>query len=50
MLHVRRISEQEAEIKRKYNKASQEAVDKLPIINIGREHCKYKEDDLEKTG
>ena len=37
---VRRISEQEAERNRKKNKASKEAVDKLPIIKIEEKHCK----------
>ena len=37
---VRRISEQEAERNRKKNKASAEAVNKLPIIKIEEKHCK----------
>ena len=37
---VRRISEREAEEKRKKNKASEYAVAKLPIIEIEQKHCK----------
>lgn len=46
MEYVRRISEQEAEDKKKKNKASEDAVKKLPIIKLGREHCKQKEGRL----
>lgn len=37
---VRRISEREAEEKRKKNRASVSAVEKLPIIEIEKKHCK----------
>ena len=37
---VRRLSEQEAERQRRKNKASEEAVRKLPIIKIEEKHCK----------
>ena len=37
---VRRMSEEEAEKKRKRNKASEAAVKKLPIIKIEEKHCK----------
>jgi len=37
---VRRISEQEAERNRLKNKASEAAVNKLPIIKIEEMHCK----------
>lgn len=42
MEYVRRISEQEAQEKMLKNKASVEAVKKLPIIKINKEHCKAK--------
>jgi len=37
---VRRLSEQDAERKRKMNKASKEAIEKLPVIKIEEKHCK----------
>jgi hypothetical protein len=37
---VRRISEREAEEKRKKNKASEAAVAKLSVIEIENKHCK----------
>jgi hypothetical protein len=37
---VRRISEREAELQRRKNKASEEAVNRLPIIKIEEKHCK----------
>jgi hypothetical protein len=37
---VRRISEREAEEKRKRNRASTTAVAKLPVIEIEKKHCK----------
>ena len=37
---VRRISEREAEEKRKKNKASEDSVKQLPIIKIEEKHCK----------
>jgi hypothetical protein len=43
---VRRISEQEAEKNRKKNKASIEAVQKLPIIKIEEKHCKLIKKDI----
>ena len=37
---VRRMSEREAEERRKKKKASEEAIKKLPIIKIEKQHCK----------
>ena len=44
---VRRISEREAELQRRKNKASEEAVKKLPVIKIEEKHCKAVGDALE---
>jgi len=45
---VQRISEQEAEEKRKKNRASEEAIKKLPVIDIEDKHCKKKGISLEE--
>ena len=37
---VRRISEREAELQRRKNKANVDAVNRLPIIKIEEKHCK----------
>ena len=44
---VRRMSEQEAEARRKKKKASEAAVKKLPVVKIEKQHCKKMNGEVE---